>query len=179
MVGARCPQDNNVVPQAFRVRTAALSRRRPSHTSSPHRWPSPRSDRIGDHERHLPFAVRRDLIDPAGFALENLDAIGRWRDRDDSWNPIDTGAVLRDGSRVADIEELKRALVAKPERFATTIAERLLSYALGRGLEPYDAPSVRKIVSEAAQDGYRVQSLIVNVAQSYPFVMRRSSPTTP
>ena len=114
------------------------------------------------------------MIDPAGFALENFDAIGRWRDRDNSWNPIDSAAVLPDGTRVRGVDDLKRALVAKPERFATTIAERLLTYALGRGIEHYDAPSVRKIVSESAKDEYRIRSLIVNVARSYPFVTRRS-----
>ena len=77
---------------------------------------------------------------------------------------------------VRNAEDLKQALVQKPERFATTIAERLLTYALGRGLEPYDAPAVRKIVSAAADDGYRIQSLIVGVTQSYPFGMRRTSP---
>ena len=71
---------------------------------------------------------------------------------------------------------LKQALVAKPERFVTTVAERLLTYALGRGLEPYDAPSVREIVARAADDGFRMQSLVVNVAQSYPFRMRGSDP---
>lgn len=111
---------------------------------------------------------------PGGFALENFDAIGRWRERDDAWNAIDSAAVLPDGTAVHGVRELKRALVEKPERFATAITERLLTYALGRGLEPYDSPSVRKIVAAAA-DGYRLQSLIIGVAQSYPFVMRRTS----
>ncbi len=79
---------------------------------------------------------------------------------------------MPDGSEVQGVEELKAALVRKPERFATTFAERLLTYALGRGLEHYDGPSVRQIVSKSAKDGYRIQSLIVNVAQSYPFVTR-------
>ena len=77
---------------------------------------------------------------------------------------------------MSSVAGLKAALVARPERFATTIAERLLTYALGRGLEPYDAPRVRGIVAQAAEDGYRMQSLIVAVAQSYPFVTRRSEP---
>ena len=135
-------------------------------------------EQLKRHRDHPACANCHNLIDPAGFALENFDAIGRWRERDDSWNPIDSSAVLPDGTLVRGIEELKQALVDKPERFATTIAERLLTYALGRGLEPYDAPAVRKIVSAAAEDGYRIQSLIVGVAQSYPFSMRRTGAAT-
>ena len=116
------------------------------------------------------------MIDPAGFALENFDAIGRWRDRDDSWNVIDSAAVMPDGSEVQGITELKEALVRHPERFATTVAERLLTYALGRGLEYYDAPSVRKIVAACAPDDHRIQSLIVQVALSYPFRMKQGGP---
>ena len=132
-------------------------------------------EQLKRHRDHPACANCHNLIDPAGFALENFDAIGRWRDRDDSWNAIDSAAVLPDGTTVRTVEELKRALADKPERFATTITERLLTYALGRGLEPYDAPSVRKIVSTAAADDYRIQALIVGVAQSYPFVTRRTS----
>ena len=132
-------------------------------------------EQLKHHRDHPACANCHNLIDPAGFALENFDAIGRWRERDDSWNPIDSTAVLPDGAMVDSVEELKHALVRKPERFATTIAERLLTYALGRGLEPYDAPAVRKIVSSGAEDGYRIQSLIIGVAQSYPFVMRRAA----
>ncbi len=132
-------------------------------------------EQLQHHRDHPACANCHNLIDPAGFALENFDAIGRWRERDDSWNPIDSAAVLPDGTVVGSVEELKQALARKPERFATTIAERLLTYALGRGLEPYDAPAVRKIVAAGAEDGYRMQSLIVGVAQSYPFVMRRAA----
>ena len=136
-------------------------------------------EQLSEHRDHPACANCHNLIDPAGFALENFDAIGRWRDRDDSWNPIDSTAVLPDGTAVRTVEELKRALVDKPERFATTITERLLTYALGRGLEPYDAPSVRKIVSAAAADDYRIQTLIVGVAQSYPFLNRRTPTVHP
>ena len=130
-------------------------------------------EQLKRHRDHPACANCHNLIDPAGFALENFDAIGRWRERDDSWNPIDSSALLPDGTMVHGVRDLKQALVRRPERFATTITERLLTYALGRGLEPYDAPAVRKIVSTAAEDGYRIQSLIIGVAQSYPFVMRR------
>ena len=129
-------------------------------------------ERLREHRDNPACAACHDALDPPGFALENFDSIGRYRERDASWNAIDTAAVLPDGTRVHGIVGLKQALVAKPERFATTIAERLLTYALGRGLEPYDAPSVREIVARTTDDGFRMQSLIVNVAQSYPFRMR-------
>jgi len=106
----------------------------------------------------------------------------RWRSTvdgaNDSWNPIDSVSVLPDGTKVEGVAELKAALVARPERFATTIAERLLTYALGRSLEHYDAPVVRRIVAHAAHDGYRMQALIIGEAQSYPFVTRRSMATS-
>ena len=131
-------------------------------------------ERLREHRDNPACAACHDAIDPPGFALENFDSIGRYRERDASWNSIDSAAVLPDGTRVQGIVGLKQALVAKPERFATTVAERLLTYALGRGLEAYDAPSVREIVIRAADDGFRMQSLVVNVAQSYPFRMRGS-----
>ena len=131
-------------------------------------------ERLREHRDNPACAACHDAIDPPGFALEGFDSIGRYRERDASWNAIDSTAVLPDGTRVQGVIELKRALVAKPERFATTLAERLLTYALGRGLEPYDAPSVREIVARAADDDFRMQSLVVNVAQSYPFRMRGS-----
>ena len=133
-------------------------------------------ERLREHRDNPACAACHDAIDPPGFALENFDSIGRYRERDASWNAIDSAAVLPDGTRVQGVAGLKQALVAKPERFATTVAERLLTYALGRGLEAYDAPSVREIVTRAADDGFRMQSLIVNVAQSYPFRMRGSDP---
>ncbi|MCY3811729.1 MAG: DUF1592 domain-containing protein [Gammaproteobacteria bacterium] len=131
-------------------------------------------ERLREHRDNPACAACHDAIDPPGFALENFDSIGRYRERDASWNAIDSAAVLPDGTRVHGIVGLKQALVAKPERFATTVAERLLTYALGRGLEPFDAPSVREIVARTADDGFRMQALIVNVAQSYPFRMHGS-----
>ncbi len=133
-------------------------------------------EQLREHRDNPACAACHDVIDPPGFALENFDSIGRYRERDASWNAIDSAAVLPDGTRVRGIVGLKQAIVAKPERFATTLAERLLTYALGRGLEPYDGPSVREIVARSADDGFRMQSLIVNVAQSYPFRMRGSDP---
>jgi hypothetical protein len=115
------------------------------------------------------------MIDPAGFALENFDAIGRWRTVDESSNPIDASGTLPDGTKFTGVADFRDVLVRRPERFASTVTEKLLTYALGRGLEYYDMPAVRKIVRDAAADGYRFHSLIAGVVRSYPFVARKSS----
>jgi hypothetical protein len=112
------------------------------------------------------------MIDPAGFALENFDAIGRWRTVDDSFNPIDPSGALPDGSAFKSFAEFRAALANRPERFAYTFTEKLLTYALGRGLEYYDMPAVRKILADTARDGYRVQSIILGIVNSYPFRYR-------
>ena len=117
------------------------------------------------------------MIDPAGFALENFDEIGRWRTVDESFNPIDTSGSLPDGTTFDGIGAFRDALVRRPDRFVSTVAERLLTYALGRGLEYYDMPAVREIVRDAAADGYRFHSLILGVVESYPFVARRATAT--
>ena len=113
------------------------------------------------------------MIDPAGFALENFDAIGRWRVVDESFNSIDASGALPDGTQFDGVAELTAALVRRPERFATTVTEKLLTYALGRGVEYYDMPAVRKIVTEVALDDYRFQSIVVAIVKSYPFLNRR------
>jgi hypothetical protein len=114
------------------------------------------------------------MIDPAGFALEGFDAIGRARVVDESFNAIDTRGVLPDGTVFDGAAELKAALVLHPERFVGTVTEKLLTYALGRGLDYYDMPAVRRIVREAAPGGYGMQSIVVGIVNSYPFLYRRS-----
>ena len=114
-------------------------------------------------------------MDPLGFALENYDAVGRWRTHE-SGLPIDNTAELLDGTTFAGPAGLRAMLVDNPEQFATTVTEKLLTYALGRGLEYSDAPAVRAIVRGAADVDYSLQSLIVGIAQSTPFRMRQSAP---
>jgi hypothetical protein len=116
------------------------------------------------------------MIDPAGFALENFDAIGRWRTVDESFNVIDPSGALPDGTKFSGVADLRTALTRKPERFANTFSDRILTYALGRGLDYYDMPAVRKIVADAAKDDYRMQSIIMGVVKSYPFLNRRVDP---
>ena len=114
------------------------------------------------------------LMDPPGFALEQFDAVGRFRTRSAAGTPIDATGELPDGTRFDGAAGLREALVGRPERFVGTLTEKLLVYALGRGLEHYDAPAVRAITRAAAEDGYRFSSLVVGIVESAPFRMRRA-----
>jgi hypothetical protein len=114
-------------------------------------------------------------MDPLGFSLENFDAIGEWRTADAN-TPIDASAVLPDGTAFEGPAGLRQVLLRQPEHFVSTVADRMLTYAVGRGLEPYDAPAIRKIVRDAARDGYRWSSLILATVESVPFRMRRAEP---
>ncbi|MCY4074997.1 MAG: DUF1592 domain-containing protein [Acidobacteria bacterium] len=114
------------------------------------------------------------LMDPPGFALEQFDAVGRFRTRTAAGTPIDATGELPDGTRFDGAAGLREALVRTPDRFVGTLAEKLLTYALGRGLEPYDAPAVRAIVRDAAADGYRFSSLVAGIVRSAPFRLRKA-----
>ena len=91
------------------------------------------------------------MMDPLGFALENFDAVGRWRTLGESSEPIDASGVLPDGTKFDGPAGLRQALLAQSDQFVTTLTEKLLTYALGRGVEYYDAPAVRAIVRDAAR----------------------------
>ena len=136
-------------------------------------------ERMAAHRSNPSCSACHSLIDPAGFALENFDAIGRWRTVDESFNAIDASGALPDGTKFNGVQELRNALVRRPERFVTTVTEKLMTYALGRGLEYYDMPAVRRIVKNAAKDGYKFQAIIQGVAESYPFTMRRIDQPSP
>ena len=112
-------------------------------------------------------------MDPLGFALENFDAVGKWR-RTDAGTPIDASGALPDGTAFDGLPELRDVLFERRGEFVTTVTEKLLTYALGRGIEHYDRPAIRAIVREAAASDYRWSSLILGVARSLPFQMRRS-----
>jgi hypothetical protein len=131
-------------------------------------------ERMGQHRSNPICATCHNMIDPAGFALEQFDAIGRWRAVDESFNAIDASGALPDGTKFNGVSELRAALVRRPERFVKTVAEKLLTYGLGRGLTPTDMTAVRRIVSASAADGYKFQTLILEIAKSYPFVMRQT-----
>ena len=113
------------------------------------------------------------LMDPLGFSLENYDGIGAWRTTEDG-APIDVASRLPDGSRFAGPHGLRDILLGAEERFVETLAEKLLTYALGRGIEYHDAPAVRGVARGAAANDYRWSSLVLGVVESTPFQMRRS-----
>ncbi len=127
------------------------------------------------HRANPVCASCHKLMDPLGFALENFDAIGRWRITDaKARTPIDASGVLPDGTMFEGPAELRSILMKKQEEFVYTVTEKLLTYALGRGVESYDAPAVRKVLREAAASDYRWSSLILSIVKSTPFQMRRS-----
>ncbi len=129
--------------------------------------------RLAQHRADEACAGCHRLMDPAGFALENYDAIGRWREIEEGM-PVDATAGLPDGSEFIGVAGLEKAILARPEMFVGTLTEKLLTFALGRGVEYYDAPAVRKIVHEAREADYRFSSLILGIVTSTPFQMRRS-----
>lgn len=110
------------------------------------------------------------VMDPLGFALENFDAVGVWRDRDRfARTGIDSTAVLPDGTELSGPDDLRVALVGQSKQFVQTVVERLLTYALGRTVEYYDMPAVRKIVREAERDDYRFSAIVWGIVESKPF----------
>jgi hypothetical protein len=112
------------------------------------------------------------VIDPPGFALENFNSIGQWRTAMDNGAKIDANGVLADGSKLSGPIDLRKAIVGRPEAFATVITERMMTYALGRGLEPADMPVVRRIVKKAGLSGYRLSTIVNEIIASAPFQMR-------
>jgi mono/diheme cytochrome c family protein len=133
----------------------------------------PMRQRMERHRSNPVCASCHAMMDPLGLSLENFDAIGRWRTLGESSAPIDASGMAPDGTRFDGPDGLRGTLL-RSDRFVSTLTEKMLTYALGRGLEYYDAPSVRAILRGAAQDDYRFSSLIVGIVQSAPFKMRRS-----
>jgi hypothetical protein len=125
------------------------------------------------HRKDPVCANCHKVFDPIGFGLENFDAIGRWRDRDDSGAPIDAVGELPGGKRFSSPKELKDMVAARPDELARSLAEKLLAYALCRPLNGYDEIVVDRIVEPIARDGYRLQSLLTEIVTSYPFLNRR------
>jgi hypothetical protein len=130
-------------------------------------------ERLAQHRDNPACSGCHRLMDPVGFSLENYDAVGRWRTTDDA-TPIDASGGLPDGAKFEGVAGLQKALLARPESFVGTFTEKLLIYALGRGVEYYDGPTVRKVVRDAGEKDYRFSSFIVGIVSSTPFQMRRS-----
>jgi mono/diheme cytochrome c family protein len=129
-------------------------------------------ERLERHRANPQCASCHAMIDPPGFALQNFDGLGAWRTVDPLGNPIDATAVMPNGVTIEGLSGLRNMLLDQPERFVATITERLLAYAVGRGLEYYDQPTVRQIVSDASANDYRWSSLILGIAKSPTFLTR-------
>ena len=127
-------------------------------------------ERMELHRKNPACASCHQRMDPLGFALENFDALGKWRTEADGV-PVDPDAALPDGTRFAGIEGLRTYLASNKEDFVRTLGGKLLSYAVGRGLEHYDQPAIRRIAREAAKDEYRWSAIILGVVKSTPFSM--------
>lgn len=128
------------------------------------------------HRKNPVCANCHKILDPIGFGLENFDAIGRWRERDDNGEKIDASGELPSGKRFSSPKDLKTILAGQKEKFSRNLVERLLAYALCRRLEGYDEIVVDDLMKDIARDGYRMQSLITAVVTSYPFTHRRIQP---
>ena len=114
------------------------------------------------------------VMDPLGFALENFDAVGLWREKDRmAESVIDSAGELPDGTKISGPDDLRNVLLANPDQFVQTLTEKLMTYALGRVVEYHDMPTVRSIVHESAKDDYRFSTLVMQIVQSDPFQKRQ------
>jgi len=130
-------------------------------------------ERLAIHRENPTCNGCHGLMDPLGFALENFDVDGTWRDVDrESGKPIDTSGQLPDGTQIGGPQALREALLAQPEQFVQTFVEKLLAYSLGRSTEWYDMPAVRKIVRDSASDDYSFSAIVMGIVQSVPFTTR-------
>ena len=128
-------------------------------------------ERMEEHRNNPACSGCHSIMDPIGFALENFDAVGAWRTHE-ARAPIDASGQLLDGTKVNGAVELKKVLMRQPERFVETFTEKLMTYALGRGLAYYDTPTVRTIVRDSAKSNYKFSSIVSEVVKSTPFQMR-------
>ena len=142
----------------------------PPLDSTPGAKPRTIRERMASHR--APGCVScHQLIDPLGFALEGFDAVGAWRAHE-AGAPIDASSLLADGRAVNGVGELRAALTARPDAFVQTLTEKLMTYALGRGLQHYDMPVVRAIVRDAKASNYSFNTVVLGIVRSVPFQMR-------
>lgn len=130
-------------------------------------------EQLDEHRNNPACSVCHNRMDPIGFSLDNFNGVGQWRTMD-AGTPLDVSGVLYDGTKFQGPAELRKILLGRPRQIAQTVTEKLFTYALGRGLDYYDEPAVRKILQEAGPSEYRWSSLIVGIVNSTPFQMRRS-----
>jgi hypothetical protein len=128
--------------------------------------------RLAAHRSNAVCASCHRTIDPVGFALENFNAVGQWRDFEVDGQPVDASGAIPGAREFRGIDGLENALLSSPELFVGALTENLMTFALGRGVEYFDAPAVRKIVRNSKRDEYRFSSLILGIVESAPFQMR-------
>lgn len=128
-------------------------------------------ERLEQHRADADCARCHDIIDPVGFALENFDAVGCWRELEDG-EPVSVSGRLPDGTEFEGVAGLEQALLKRPELFVQTMTEKLMTFGLGRGLESYDAPAVRRIVRDTRRENYRFSDIVLGIVTSAPFQMR-------
>ncbi len=130
-------------------------------------------ERLAQHREDPVCSSCHVVIDPLGFALENFDVIGAWRDFDEAGNPVDPKGNYPGGVEFSGFADLRGWMLDRPEQFAHTVTEKLLTYALGRRVEYYDQPVIRRIVREAAEQDYRWSAIVLGIVQSEPFRMSK------
>jgi mono/diheme cytochrome c family protein len=132
-------------------------------------------EQMAEHRADPVCASCHNVMDPIGFALENFDAVGAWRTRE-AGGAIDASGKLSDGTPVDGVVTLRQALLRQPDVFVSTMTEKLLTYALGRGLDDHDMPAIRRIVRDSARNSYRFSSIVLGIVESVPFQMRDQQP---
>jgi len=131
-------------------------------------------ERLEQHRAAPVCASCHKLMDPIGFALESFDAVGRFRTYDENFEPLDTSGVYADGSKIDGLVGLRAVLMNHSDQFLANVTTTVMTYALGRGVEYYDAPAVRAILRDAAPHNSRFSSLVLGIVKSAPFQMRRT-----
>jgi hypothetical protein len=135
--------------------------------------PTTMKERMASHRRNAVCASCHKVMDPLGFALENFDAIGRWRTTIGT-EKVDSAAEMPTGEKFQGPSELKKIVLARKDEFTRNLVEKMLAYSLGRGLEPFDIPTVRGVSAAVAKDGYRSTTLVREIVKSYPFQYRKN-----
>ncbi|MEQ1897530.1 MAG: DUF1592 domain-containing protein [Vicinamibacterales bacterium] len=135
---------------------------------------------MAKHRANPVCASCHSTIDPAGFALEQFDGIGKWRLVDAGFQPIDASGTFPDGTKFSGISDFRSLMISqKQQQFVGTMTDKLMMYALGRGTEFYDAPAVRKVVRDAAASNYKFSSIVLGIVKSVPFQMRKAAAVAP
>ena len=132
-------------------------------------------ERLAQHRADPVCSSCHTVIDPIGFALENFDVIGAWRNFDEGGNPVDPSGNYPGGAEFSGFADLRAWMLERGDRFAHTVTEKLMTYALGRRVEYYDQPVIRQIVRDAATENYSWSSILVGIANSAPFKMSEAS----